>query len=79
MFLILICLITIITVIITENNNKSDGNKNSSKKENINIAIGQVWKDKFDCGLDELLQESETKMYIDKDKYYKEHKVERRK
>ncbi len=53
--------------------------KKYSKKENINIAIGQVWKDKFDCGLDELLQESETKMYIDKDKYYKEHKVERRK
>lgn len=54
LFLILICLITIITVIIMgKNNNKFDGNKNSSEKENVNndgnntpveIEIADPWE-----------------------------------
>lgn len=45
----------------------------------VNMAIGEIWQEKAETGLDTLLQESEKRMYADKEAYYKRMGIERRK
>ena len=66
---------------ITEDNllKKTEQLKECSKKRNSLMAVGAVWKENFDDGLDKFLTESEHNMYIDKSEYYRKAGMERRK
>lgn len=44
----------------------------------VNMAVGVIWEEKATKALDELLQESERLMYVDKERYYKEKGIQRR-
>lgn len=46
--------------------------KECMKQNNVNMAVGEIWREKYQTGLDTLLQESEKRMYADKAAYYKE-------
>lgn len=45
--------------------------KECMKQNNVNMAVGEIWREKYQTGLDTLLQESEKRMYADKAAYYK--------
>ena len=49
------------------------------KQNNVNMAVGEIWREKFHAELDTLLQESEKRIYADKEAYYKRTGIERRK
>lgn len=46
--------------------------------ERLDFVIGQEWKEHGPKDIDLLLNESERLMYEDKDRYYKEHGLKRR-
>lgn len=48
------------------------------KEASVNMAVGVIWKEKATVELDTLLQESESLMYVDKARYYKELGIQRR-
>ena len=53
--------------------------KDCMKQNDVNMAVGEIWREKFQTELDTLLQESEKRMYVDKEAYYKRTGIERRK
>ena len=53
--------------------------KECMKQNNVNMAVGEIWREKYQTGLDTLLQESEKRMYADKAAYYKRTGIDRRK
>ena len=53
--------------------------KEYMKQNNVNMAVGEIWREKYQTGLDTLLQESEKRMYADKAAYYKRTGIDRRK
>lgn len=44
----------------------------------VNMAVGEIWRENAQCALDVLLQESEKRMYEEKDAYYKRTGIKRR-
>ena len=52
--------------------------KENMKEKDVVMATGVVWQEDFDGQLDGLLQESERKMYEEKDRYYKESGLKKR-
>ncbi len=53
--------------------------KETMEQNNVNMAVGEIWQEKAQTRLDTLLQESEKRMYADKEAYYKKTGIERRK
>lgn len=53
--------------------------KELMKERSVNMAAGVIWRENVITGFDEMLRESEERMYADKAQYYKEKGVERRK
>lgn len=48
------------------------------KEHQVTMAVGMIWKEHGPKDIDLLLNESERLMYEDKDRYYKEHGLKRR-
>ena len=48
------------------------------KEHQVTMAVGMIWKERVLYDIDLLLNESERLMYEDKDRYYKEHGLKRR-
>ena len=48
------------------------------KEHQVTMAVGMIWKERGPKDIDLLLNESERLMYEDKDRYYKEHGLKRR-
>lgn len=53
--------------------------KQNDVNNDVNMVVGEIWREKFQTGLDTLLQESEKRMYADKEAYHKRMGIERRK
>lgn len=53
--------------------------RDNMKKQNVTIAVGAIWRGDTNTNLDNLLQESEKRMYKEKAEYYKKMGIERRK
>ena len=49
------------------------------QERSVNMAAGVIWKENATTEFDEMLRESEERMYADKARYYKEKGIERRK
>ncbi len=48
------------------------------KEHQVTMAVGMIWKERGPKDIDLLLNESERLMYEDKERYYKEHGLDRR-
>ncbi len=53
--------------------------RDNMKKQNVVMAVGTIWRKDSKTNLDNLLQESEKRMYREKAEYYKKMGIERRK
>ena len=53
--------------------------KELMNERSVNMAAGVIWSENVITGFDEMLRESEERMYADKAQYYKEKGIERRK
>ena len=53
--------------------------KELMNERSVNMAAGIIWSENVITGFDEMLRESEERMYADKAQYYKEKEIERRK
>ena len=52
-------------------NNKVGLLKDAMRKNNVEIAIGNVWRENSDNNMEKIISDAEALMYKDKAEYYK--------